>query len=118
MLAAAGAGALGDRPVTEITGSDITGIKSEMLARGNGVCWQIVMLASVKRLLLFCQGRLLLPVLDPAAVTIPKRPRREVVFLTPDEVARFVAVIPLTTSKNQPHHPGASVPGAGRNPPR
>jgi site-specific recombinase XerD len=98
--------ALGDRPVTEITARDITHIKSEMLARGNGVCWQIVTLASVKRLLLFCQDRLLLLVLDPAAVTIPKRPRREVVFLTPDEVARFVAAIPLTTSKNQPHHPG------------
>jgi integrase/recombinase XerD len=28
------------------------------------------------------------------------------VFLTPDEVARFVSAIPLTTSKNQPHHPG------------
>jgi site-specific recombinase XerD len=77
-----------------------------MLARGNGVCWQIVTLASVKRLLLFCQDHLLLPVLDPAAVTIPKRPRREVIFLTPDEVARFVSAIPLTTSKNQPHHPG------------
>src|SRR3984957_9620593 len=98
--------ALGDRPVTEINASDITGIKSEMLARGNGVCWQIVTLASVKRLLLFCQNCLLLPVLDSAAVTIPKRPRREVVFLTPDEVARFVAVIPLATSKNRPHHPG------------
>jgi site-specific recombinase XerD len=98
--------ALGDRPVTEITAGDITHIKSEMLARGNGVCWQVVTLASVKRLLLFCRDQLLLPVLDPAAVTIPKRPRREVVFLTPDEVARFVAAIPLTTSKNQPHHPG------------
>ena len=98
--------ALGDRPVTEITASDITLIKSEMLARGNGVCWQIVILASLKRLLLFCQDRLSLTVLDPAAVTIPKRPRREVIFLTPDEVQRFVTAIPLTTSKNQPHHPG------------
>jgi integrase/recombinase XerD len=98
--------ALGDRPVTEITAADITHIKAEMLGRGNGVCWQIVTLASVKRLLLFCRDQLLLPVLDPAAITIPKRPRREVVFLTPDEVARFVAAIPLTTSKNQPHHPG------------
>lgn len=97
---------LGDRSVTEITAGDITHVKSEMLARGNGVCWQIVTLASIKRLLLFCQDRLLLPVLDPAAVTIPKRPRREVVFLTPDEVARFVTAIPVATSKNQPHHPG------------
>jgi site-specific recombinase XerD len=98
--------ALGDRLVTEITAADITHIKSEMLGRGNGVCWQIVTLASIKRLLLFCRDQLKLPVLDPAGVAIPKRPRREVVFLTPDEVARFVAAIPLTTLKNQPHHPG------------
>ncbi|MGD1096664.1 MAG: tyrosine-type recombinase/integrase [Bryobacteraceae bacterium] len=98
--------ALGDRPVTEITADDITGLKSQMLARGNGVCWQVVMLAAPKRLLMFCRDRLGLNVLDPAAVVIPKRPRREVVYLTPDEVERFVRAIPLTTSKNQPHRPG------------
>lgn len=67
---------LDDISVTEITAADITGIKSEMLGRGNGVCWQIVTLASIKRLLLFCRDQLRLQALDPAAVTIPKRPRR------------------------------------------
>src|SRR5205085_4024469 len=45
-------------------------------------------------------------VLDPASVIIPKRPRREVVYLTVDEVERFVRAIPETTSKNQPHSLG------------
>jgi site-specific recombinase XerD len=96
----------GDRLVTDITAEDVTALKSQMLVQGNGVCWQIVMLAATKRMLMFCADQLQLPVLDPNAVKIPKRPRREVVFLTADEVDRFVRAIPLTTSKNQPHHPG------------
>jgi site-specific recombinase XerD len=98
--------ALGDRLVTEITAEDITALKAQMLASGNGVCWRVIMLAAPKRLLLFCRDRLGLPVLDPDLVTIPKRPRREVVYLTPEEVDRFVRVIPLTTGRNQPHRPG------------
>jgi site-specific recombinase XerD len=97
---------IGDRPVTDITAEDITALKSQMLAQGNGVCWQIVMLAATKRMLMYCREQLRLPVLKPNAIKIPKRPRREVIFLTTDEVDRFVRAIPLTTSKNQPHHPG------------
>jgi integrase/recombinase XerD len=97
---------VGDRPVTEITVDDITALKAQLMANGNSVCWQVVMLAAAKRMLLFCRQRLGLLALDPGAVQIPKRPRREVVFLTPDEVERFVLAIPLETSRRQPHHPG------------
>jgi site-specific recombinase XerD len=97
---------IGDLPVTDITIDDITCLKSQMLARGNGACWQIVMLSTFKQFLTFCRERLGLAVLDPDLVTIPKRPRREVIYLTADEVERFVQVVPLTTSKNEIHHPG------------
>jgi len=97
---------LGDKVLCDITAEDITQLKSQMLARGNGVCWQVCMLATVKRLLLYCRDQLQLPVLDPESVRIPKRPRREVVYLTTDEVDRFVRAIPLVTLKNQPHRPG------------
>jgi integrase/recombinase XerD len=97
---------IGDRPVTEITAEDITALKSQMLAQGNGVCWQVVMLAASKHLLMFCADQLHLLVLNPSAVKIPKRPRREVVFLTTEEVDRFVRAIPLTTLKNNPHQGG------------
>jgi len=97
---------VGNRCVTEVSAEDITAVKAQMLARGNSVCWQIVILAATKRLLLFCRQRLGLVVLDPDTVTIPKRPRREVVYLTADEVERFVLAIPLQTSRKQPHHPG------------
>lgn len=97
---------IGDVPVTLITVADIVKLKSQMLTAGSSVCWQVVMLAAAKRLLQFCRDRLTLPVLDPEAITIPRRPRREVVYLTTDEVERFVRAIPLTTAKNRPHWSG------------
>jgi len=97
---------IGDQLVTDIGSGDILKLKGEMLARGNSVCWQVIILAATKRLLLFCRERLGLAVLDPGTVTIPNRPRREVVYLTADEVERFVQAIPLQTLKKQPHQPG------------
>src|SRR5713226_8395205 len=97
---------LGDLPVTEVTAADIVKLESQMLTAGNSVCWQVVVLAATKRLLQFCRDRLALPVLDADVVTIPKRPRREVIYLTADEVDRFVRAIPLKTAKSQPHRSG------------
>jgi site-specific recombinase XerD len=77
-----------------------------MFEQGHSVCWQIVLLAATKRLLQYCRGQLGLAVIDSDAVTIPKRPRREVVYLTADEVDRFVRAIPLVTVRSQPHHLG------------
>lgn len=96
----------GDCSVSTITADDILMLKAELLRRKSGVCWQIVMLAALKRLLLYCRDQLGLQVLDVDMITIPKRPRREVTYLTVDEVERFVHAIPLTTSKGQPHQPG------------
>jgi site-specific recombinase XerD len=98
--------AIGDRPVTEIAPADITGLKSQMIARGNSICWQVAMLAAVKRLLIYCREQWNAPVLDPESIAIPKRPRRAVLYLTTDEVERFVGVIPLTTLRGRPHLPG------------
>jgi site-specific recombinase XerD len=97
---------IGDRPVTEVGSADILTIKALMLARGNSVCRQIVILAAIKRLLGFCRDQLGLPVLDAGSVTIPKRPRREVIYLTVDEVDRFISAVPIETAKGRPHLPG------------
>jgi len=97
---------IGDKAIRDITAADITEIKAQMLARGNGVCWQVCMLAAVKRLLLYCRDQLALAVLDPDVILIPKRPRRAVVYLTVEEVERFVNAIPLTTQKGRPNHHG------------
>ncbi len=73
-----------------------------MLSKGNSVSRQVSILAALKRLLQFLRDEYELAVLDPASVVIPKRPRREVLFLTTDEVERFVAAIPLATERGKP----------------
>lgn len=100
------AAAWADPPVTEIRASEITAFKAQMLARGNGVCWQVCMMATIKRFVLFCRDQLGLDVMDPGSILIPKRPRREVLYLTAGEVKRFVSAIPTSTQKGEPHQHG------------
>ncbi len=97
---------LGDRPVSSYTDEDIADLKADMLARGLGVCRQVSILSAMKRFLEFCGQNCGHAVLPAESITIPKRPRREVVYLTVDEVQRFLAVIPATTLRDQPHLPG------------
>src|SRR5262249_297597 len=97
---------IGDLEVAKISAAEILGLKAAMLARGNSVCRQTVILAATKRLLSYCAGQLDLPVMPAESITIPKRPRREVAYLTADEVARFVSVIPLVTDRGRPYLSG------------
>lgn len=96
----------GDSSVTSLGASDLLHLKSWLIEKQTSNAWQIVMLSSLKRLLRYCRDHRKLQVLDPAEITLPKRPRREVLYLTPDEVARFVAVIPLETRRGKPHRQG------------
>jgi Site-specific recombinase XerD len=96
---------LGDQPISSYTADDIMELKAAMLARGHGVCRQVSILSALKRLLEFC-GKRGYSVLSPDAIAIPKRPRREVIYLTVEEVQRFLAVIPTTTQRDKVHLPG------------
>ena len=96
---------VGDRPVNTYTDEDVADLKAAMLARGHGVCRQVSILSALKRFLEFC-AKCGYEVLSSEAITIPKRPRREVIYLTIEEVERFLAVIPTTTLRDQPHLPG------------
>jgi len=93
---------LGDRPLAAYTRDDLLSLKSRMLSKGNSVSRQVSILAALKRLLQFAKEQRNLPVLDQSYVVIPKRPRREVIFLTADEVERFVTAIPLATGRGAP----------------
>jgi integrase len=55
---------------------------------------------------MYCRDSLGLLVLDPESITIPKHPRREVVYLTAEEVERFIRAIPMTTSRDAAHLSG------------
>ena len=93
---------IGNRPISDYGREDVLQLKSSMIGRSLSVCRQVGILSAFKRLLLYCRQQLALHVLDPDAVAIPKRPRREVLFLTVDEVERFVGSIRLTTQRDKP----------------
>jgi len=93
---------IGDRPVATYIKDDLLTLKSRMLSKGNSVSRQVSILAALKRLFQFLRDERRLSVLDPESVVIPKRPRREVLFLTTDEVERFVTAIPIMTRRGKP----------------
>src|SRR5262249_29201406 len=93
---------IGDRPVESYGEGDVLDLKANMLARSLSVSRQVSILSAFKRFFEFCRKREALAVLDPTVVTVPKRPRREVVYLTVDEVERFIASIRITTQRNKP----------------
>ena len=96
---------VGDRPVDSYTKDDVLTLKAILLSRQLSVSRQVSILSAFKRILSYCREEGL-EVLDPDCITVPRRPRREVAYLTAEEVERFVAAIPLTTLKDKPHLAG------------
>jgi site-specific recombinase XerD len=86
---------LGDRPVAEYQQPDVLRLKADMMGRNLSVGRQVSILAALKALLSYARSQRGLPCLDPADISFPKRPRREVNFLTSIEVERFVVSIRL-----------------------
>jgi integrase/recombinase XerD len=97
---------IGDRPAPEYGSNDVLALKSCMIEKGLSVSRQVSILAAFKRILQYCRGQLGLPVLDTAAIAMPTRPRREVLYLTAEEVHHFVQAIPVTTQRGKVHGPG------------
>jgi integrase/recombinase XerD len=95
----------GDRPVDSYTKEDVLSLKAVLLSRQLSVSRQVSILSAFKRILSYCREEGI-EVLDPGCITVPRRPRREVAYLTVEEVERFVASIPLTTLKDKPHLSG------------
>jgi integrase/recombinase XerD len=87
---------LGDRCVDTYTFDDVLDLKADLLRRKRSVSRQVSILSSFKRFLEFCREHEKLNTLDPSAITIPKRPRRDVVYLTVEEVERFVGAIHIS----------------------
>ncbi len=97
---------IGDRSVDSYSRDDIIQLKSCMLRKGHGISRQVSILSTFKRLLEYCHEHEGWQILDPSEVTFPKRPRRAVLYLTTEEVARFVRVIPLVTARGGVNHDG------------
>lgn len=96
---------LGDLPLDQYTKQHVFELKASLLARQLSVSRQVSILSTLKRVLMYAQEQGI-GVLDPEVITIPKRPRREVIFLKVDEVQRFVAAIPLKNEDGRPSFRG------------
>jgi site-specific recombinase XerD len=97
---------IGDLPVPDYGKEHVMALKAAMLAKGHSCGRQLSILAAFKGLLLFCQSERGLEVLNPELVTLPKRPRREVGYLTTAEVECFVAAIDLQNDDGKPFEAG------------
>lgn len=81
---------VGDVRLDKFTMAHIYKLKQILHERDNTEVFMGVALACIKGLLNYCKTQLSLPLLiNSADITIPKRPRREVVFLTSEEIKRF-----------------------------
>ena len=86
---------LGDLPVGTIRLPHLTELKSQIIGRGAGEARVGSMVFALKSFLRYCKDFLELDVLDPDKILPPKRHRREVLFLTNEEVEAFVNAIKI-----------------------
>lgn len=70
-------------------------LKRSLMNRGCSAQYIAVIVLSGRCFLRFCRDVRGLAVMDPATIKPPNRPRRQVNFLSMEEVERFVASIPL-----------------------
>lgn len=96
----------GERPITEFGKNDLLVLKSSLLSRNLGVDRQVTILLCFKRFLRYLTEELEMPVLPAQLVTVPRRRRKEVAYLRPEEVARFVRTIKLSTAGGHTYLPG------------
>jgi integrase/recombinase XerD len=85
-----------DIQIDEFTMEHIFKLKQILYQRNNSEVFIGVCLACIKGLLKYCQAQKAIQLkINPEDITIPKRPRREVVFLTSEEIKRFRESIKL-----------------------
>jgi len=78
---------LGISRFCEISKTDLLRLKSYWLAKSLSASRQMSLLLAFKRFLIFCRDEKKLQLeLAPEEIKPPKRPRREVIFLTPEEI--------------------------------
>jgi integrase/recombinase XerD len=91
----------GDISPEEIAGKQILALKADLAAKGAGQTWTRNVLQAVRSLLRFCRLGLGIDVLDPQAISVPRISRREVIYLTPEEVEQFISAIPVFSERGK-----------------
>ena len=92
---------VGDITPQELDANAVLALKADLARRGVGPHWSRNILNALRSFLRFCILVVGLDVLDPKAITLPQIPRRDVVFLSPDEVETFVQAIPVFKDNRQ-----------------
>ena len=94
------------RSLESLARVDVLRIKARFVEAELSDSWLTTTLLILRRYLTYCRDEKGIVVLDPASISPPKRKRREVVYLTSDEVEAFIASIKLRTAEGEPHLAG------------
>lgn len=84
---------IGDQPVAGLHLGHMLSLRRKMEERGCGEARIAAILNALRCLLRFSRAVLRVPALDPRHIRIPRMPKRDVVFLTVEEVNQFVEAI-------------------------
>jgi len=84
---------LGDKPVEQYEVQEFVKLKRLMMERGLSESRISSVVYATRSFLLYCKNFLKLQVLDPKQIRPPKRFKREVVFLTKEEIESFIETI-------------------------
>ncbi|MFI5093743.1 MAG: tyrosine-type recombinase/integrase [Candidatus Acidiferrales bacterium] len=89
---------IGDMPPQEISQQHVLMIKAKCLERNLSPARVSSLMYALKSFLKFCRLNVGLATMDLKQIHAPRIPKREVLFLTADEVQEFVAAIPIRKS--------------------
>jgi len=86
---------VGEIRVTAFNADDLLRLKADLVHRNLGASRQHGILSALKYFLRYCAEVRRLSVFPPEEITFPKRPRKQVDYLTPEEIDRFIATIKI-----------------------
>ncbi len=84
---------IGDKPVESLEVQDFVRLKKLMIERGIGWARISSVVYAVRGFLAYCRDFLKLKTLEPKQIRPPKTMKREVIFLTKEEIERFIGTI-------------------------
>ncbi|MFZ1058047.1 MAG: tyrosine-type recombinase/integrase [Candidatus Rokuibacteriota bacterium] len=84
---------IGDVPLARLSVGHILSLRRKMDQRGCGEARVAAILNALRSFLRFCREGLRLAALDPREIRVPRIPRRDVLYLTKDEVEWFLGAI-------------------------
>ena|SRR2546425_305688 len=79
---------VGDLPMARVNTAHILSLRRKMDQRGCGEARVAAILNALRSFLKFCRDVLRLAVLDPRHIRVPRIPRRDVAYLTKEELGK------------------------------